>query len=90
MTEYGLVIGNYKLGNYLGRGAYACVRAGICQLTGREVAIKIVDRSHLQPRERARIAMEVSILKQLRHSNITELIEVYWPIYVTLLAHGVL
>ena len=36
------VIGNYKIGKVLGKGAYGQVKLGIHLLTGRTVAIKII------------------------------------------------
>ena len=71
------VIGNYKIGKVLGKGAYGQVKLGIHLLTGRTVAIKIIQK-RLQKSERAlnRISREIEILKQVKHPNVMECYEV--------------
>lgn len=60
----------YKYGRLLGRGAFGKVNLSLHVLTGRLVAIKTINKSRLtSERQKAKIAIETSIMKSLFGSN---------------------
>ena len=69
---------NYKIIKIIGKGAFAKVTLAEHVLTGRKVAIKIIDKSHMQDQNlRKKVLMEVFIQKKIRHKNIIRLFEVF-------------
>lgn len=66
----------YHLSNdFLGSGAYACVRTAVSNSTGKEYAVKLVDKTE-PGHTRSRIIREVEIFKLCRNQpNIVQLIE---------------
>ncbi|MBN3271948.1 MARK4 kinase, partial [Polyodon spathula] len=69
-------IGNYRLLKTIGKGNFAKVKLGRHVLTGREVAIKIIDKTQLNPTSLQKLFREVRIMKGLNHPNIVKLFEV--------------
>ncbi|XP_062844316.1 MAP/microtubule affinity-regulating kinase 4 isoform X1 [Trichomycterus rosablanca] len=69
-------IGNYRLLKTIGKGNFAKVKLARHILTGREVAIKIIDKTQLNPTSLQKLFREVRIMKALRHPNIVQLFEV--------------
>ncbi|XP_066515318.1 MAP/microtubule affinity-regulating kinase 4 isoform X1 [Hoplias malabaricus] len=69
-------IGNYRLLKTIGKGNFAKVKLARHVLTGREVAIKIIDKTQLNPTSLQKLFREVRIMKALRHPNIVQLFEV--------------
>lgn len=69
-------IGNYRLLKTIGKGNFAKVKLARHILTGREVAIKIIDKTQLNPTSLQKLFREVRIMKCLNHSNIVKLFEV--------------
>ena len=60
----------YKYGRLLGKGAFGKVNLSLHVLTGRLVAIKTINKSKLtSERQKAKIALETSIMKSLFGSN---------------------
>ena len=45
-------------------------------ITGKEVAIKIIDKTQLSPSSRQKLFREVRIMKMLDHPNIVKLFEI--------------
>uniref|UniRef100_A0A2K6GAZ2 non-specific serine/threonine protein kinase n=1 Tax=Propithecus coquereli TaxID=379532 RepID=A0A2K6GAZ2_PROCO len=70
------VIGNYRLLKTIGKGNFAKVKLARHILTGREVAIKIIDKTQLNPTSLQKLFREVRIMKILNHPNIVKLFEV--------------
>ncbi|KAG7269972.1 hypothetical protein CRUP_021827, partial [Coryphaenoides rupestris] len=64
----------YKVGRTLGDGNFAVVRECVEHTTGREYALKIINKSKCRGKEHM-IQNEVSILRQVKHPNIVLLIE---------------
>jgi MAP/microtubule affinity-regulating kinase len=61
----------YTMGEKIGQGAYACVRAGWTKDTGDRVAVKVYDKSTLSRESRKRnVQREVHILAKIRHKHI--------------------
>uniref|UniRef100_A0A3Q4AQ91 MAP/microtubule affinity-regulating kinase 3 n=1 Tax=Mola mola TaxID=94237 RepID=A0A3Q4AQ91_MOLML len=69
-------IGNYRLLKTIGKGNFAKVKLARHILTGREVAIKIIDKTQLNPTSLQKLFREVRIMKTLNHPNIVQLLEV--------------
>ncbi|XP_061087594.1 MAP/microtubule affinity-regulating kinase 3a isoform X5 [Conger conger] len=69
-------VGNYRLLRTIGKGNFAKVKLARHILTGREVAIKIIDKTQLNPTSLQKLFREVRIMKILNHPNIVKLFEV--------------
>ncbi|KAM5127192.1 MAP/microtubule affinity-regulating kinase 4-like [Mantella aurantiaca] len=69
-------VGNYRLLRTIGKGNFAKVKLARHVLTGREVAIKIIDKTQLNPSSLQKLFREVRIMKGLNHPNIVKLFEV--------------
>ncbi|XP_043929307.1 serine/threonine-protein kinase DCLK1 isoform X2 [Protopterus annectens] len=64
----------YKVGRIIGDGNFAFVKECIERSTGREYALKIINKSKCRGKEHM-IQNEVSILRRVKHPNIVLLIE---------------
>ncbi|XP_029376570.1 serine/threonine-protein kinase MARK1-like isoform X6 [Echeneis naucrates] len=80
-TEEHPHIGNYRLLKTIGKGNFAKVKLARHVLTGREVAVKIIDKTQLNPTSLQKLFREVRIMKLLNHPNIGE-------VFDYLVAHG--
>uniref|UniRef100_A0A672PDH9 MAP/microtubule affinity-regulating kinase 3 n=1 Tax=Sinocyclocheilus grahami TaxID=75366 RepID=A0A672PDH9_SINGR len=69
-------IGNYRLLKTIGKGNFAKVKLARHILTGKEVAIKIIDKTQLNQTSLQKLFREVRIMKTLHHPNIVQLFEV--------------
>uniref|UniRef100_H2YPI1 MAP/microtubule affinity-regulating kinase 3 n=1 Tax=Ciona savignyi TaxID=51511 RepID=H2YPI1_CIOSA len=69
-------IGQYRILKTIGKGNFAKVKLARHVLTGREVAIKIIDKKQLNPSSLQKLFREVRIMKHLDHPNIVKLYEV--------------
>ncbi|VDD85127.1 unnamed protein product [Enterobius vermicularis] len=69
-------IGKYKLIKTIGKGNFAKVKLAKHVPTGIEVAIKIIDKTALNPTSLHKLFREVKIMKQLDHPNIVKLYQV--------------
>ncbi|CAB1424439.1 unnamed protein product [Pleuronectes platessa] len=69
-------VGNYRLLKTIGKGNFAKVKLARHSLTGREVAIKIIDKTQMNPTSLQKLFREVSVMKILNHPNIVKLFEV--------------
>lgn len=68
----------YKFVKKIGNGAFGQVYLAIHKLTGKFVAIKMIELSQLKDKySRKKVFQEVYILKKIRHSNIIRLFEVF-------------
>ncbi|XP_059841803.1 serine/threonine-protein kinase MARK1 isoform X4 [Hypanus sabinus] len=84
-TEEQPHVGNYRLLKTIGKGNFAKVKLARHVLTGREVAVKIIDKTQLNPtslqkfklsKRLKKLFREVRIMKILNHPNIVKLFEV--------------
>ncbi|XP_048456803.1 serine/threonine-protein kinase MARK1 isoform X7 [Rhincodon typus] len=75
-TEEQPHVGNYRLLKTIGKGNFAKVKLARHVLTGREVAVKIIDKTQLNPTSLQKLFREVRIMKILNHPNIVKLFEV--------------
>uniref|UniRef100_A0A1L8DKU2 MAP/microtubule affinity-regulating kinase 3 n=1 Tax=Nyssomyia neivai TaxID=330878 RepID=A0A1L8DKU2_9DIPT len=69
-------IGKYKLLKTIGKGNFAKVKLARHVPTGKEVAIKIIDKTQLNPGSLQKLFREVRIMKMLDHPNIVKLFQV--------------
>ncbi|XP_032649122.1 serine/threonine-protein kinase DCLK2 isoform X2 [Chelonoidis abingdonii] len=68
------ILEKYKVGKVIGDGNFAVVKECIERATGKEFALKIIDKAKCCGKEHL-IENEVSILRQVKHPNIIMLIE---------------
>ena len=71
-----IYVGKYKLLKTIGKGNFAKVKLAKHMPTGQEVAIKIIDKTQLNPSSLQKLFREVRIMKCLDHPNIVKLFEV--------------
>ena len=69
-------IGKYRLLKTIGKGNFAKVKLAKHIPTGQEVAIKIIDKTQLNPGSLQKLFREVRIMKTLDHPNIVKLFQV--------------
>lgn len=74
------ILGKYVMGDVLGEGSYAKVKESIDQETLCRRAIKIMKRKKLRkiPNGEQNVQREIELVRNLRHPNIMELIEVFY------------
>ncbi|XP_028828637.1 serine/threonine-protein kinase MARK1 isoform X3 [Denticeps clupeoides] len=75
-TDDQLHVGSYRLLKTIGKGNFAKVKLARHVTTGREVAVKIIDKTQLNPTSLQKLFREVRIMKILTHPNIVKLFEV--------------
>eukprot|EP01088_Endostelium_zonatum_P001650 TRINITY_DN1198_c1_g1_i1.p1 TRINITY_DN1198_c1_g1~~TRINITY_DN1198_c1_g1_i1.p1 ORF type:complete len:943 (-),score=204.18 TRINITY_DN1198_c1_g1_i1:147-2975(-) len=63
-------LGDYQIGDKLGRGAFGTVHKAVNVSNGNFVAIKQIDVAHIKKSELPTILAEVELMKQLHHPNI--------------------
>jgi hypothetical protein len=68
----------YKFVKLVGKGAFGKVTLGIHKLTGKQVAIKTIEKAYMKDDfSRKKVLQEVYILKNIKHSNVIRLLEVF-------------
>ena len=67
----------YKLGEVLGEGGFAVVKLGISNIDKKKVAVKIISRANLKPKDEDNVRQEVQILQELNHPNITRQLDFF-------------
>ncbi|XP_011904481.1 PREDICTED: serine/threonine-protein kinase DCLK2 isoform X1 [Cercocebus atys] len=73
-SESSTLLEKYKIGKVIGDGNFAVVKECIDRSTGKEFALKIIDKAKCCGKEHL-IENEVSILRRVKHPNIIMLIE---------------
>ena len=70
-------IGNYILGKKLGQGTFGIVVLAKHEITGENVAIKILDKDKIvRESDKTRLEREIRIMKNMYHNNIVQLYQV--------------
>ncbi|KAI6654587.1 Serine/threonine-protein kinase SIK3-like [Oopsacas minuta] len=69
-------IGQYDIEKTIGKGNFAVVKLASHGITNTKVAIKIINKSQLDPENLKKVTREVRIMKLLDHPNIIKLYEV--------------
>jgi len=68
-------INDYQVLNLIGQGGFASVYRAVCQTSGQEVAIKMVDKKKMNAKGMSsRVRQEVTIHSRLKHPSILQLI----------------
>ncbi|XP_061206984.1 serine/threonine-protein kinase DCLK2 isoform X2 [Neopsephotus bourkii] len=73
-SESSTILEKYKVGKVIGDGNFAVVKECVERSTGKEFALKIIDKAKCCGKEHL-IENEVSILRRVKHPNIIMLIE---------------
>ncbi|XP_066242363.1 serine/threonine-protein kinase DCLK2 isoform X1 [Saccopteryx leptura] len=73
-SESTTLLEKYKIGKVIGDGNFAVVKECVDRSTGKEFALKIIDKAKCCGKEHL-IENEVSILRRVRHPNIIMLVE---------------
>ncbi|XP_076366939.1 serine/threonine-protein kinase SIK3-like isoform X1 [Tachypleus tridentatus] len=77
MVTRGLVrVGFYELEKTIGKGNFAVVKLATHIITKTKVAIKIIDKTHLDEENLKKIFREIQIMKLLNHPHIVQLYQV--------------
>jgi len=71
-----LRVGFYEIEGTIGRGNFAVVKLAKHRITKTEVAIKIIDKTQLDPTNLAKVYREVEVMKLVSHPNIVKLYQV--------------
>ncbi len=70
-------VGAYKLGRHIGSGTFCKVRLGYHQVTGKKVAVKILNRKKLRRLEMGeKVRTEIHILRLFDHPHVIKIYEV--------------
>ncbi|KNC83149.1 CAMK/CAMKL/MARK protein kinase, variant [Sphaeroforma arctica JP610] len=69
-------IGNYALGETLGKGVFSVVKESTHLITGQKVAVKVVDRTKVKEKDLKTLVREMQVMKLLTHNNIAKLYEI--------------
>ncbi|XP_075995511.1 SNF-related serine/threonine-protein kinase-like [Genypterus blacodes] len=72
----GKIAGMYDLDKTLGRGHFAVVKLARHVFTGEKVAVKVIDKTKLDPVARGHLFQEVRCMKLVQHPNVVRLYEV--------------
>ena len=65
------------LSKTIGKGTFGKVKLGVHNLTGEQVAVKILEKDKIcDIHDVDRVAREIQILKMIRHPNIIQLYEI--------------
>ena len=67
----------YEIKGCLGRGKFGLVKLGVHKESGREVAIKIINKKLVSPIDVQQVKSEIDILKIAKHPNIIKLYDVF-------------
>ncbi|XP_031752275.1 probable serine/threonine-protein kinase SIK1B [Xenopus tropicalis] len=71
-----LRVGFYDIKETLGKGNFAVVKLAQHRVTNTQVAIKIIDKTRLDPGNLEKIYREIEIMKKLKHPHIIRLYQV--------------
>lgn len=70
-------VGPYRLERTLGKGQTGLVKLGVHCITGRKVAIKIINREKLSESVLQKVEREIAIMKLIEHPHVLALYDVY-------------
>jgi len=67
----------YELQDLLGKGSFAQVCNAREKSSGRRVAVKIIEKKHIDGKQKEYIRIEMSVMKLVRHPNVMRLEQVF-------------
>ena len=71
------ILREYSIKKILGKGTFSIVKLGIDRLSGKKVAIKILDKKKILTKDDAeRIKREINILNSIAHVNLIKIIKI--------------
>lgn len=70
-------VGPYKLEKTLGKGQTGLVKLGVHCITGKKVAIKIINREKLSQSVLEKVEREIAIMKLIEHPHVLGIFDVY-------------
>ncbi len=70
------VIEKYTVCEIIGRGKFSVVKRAISKLSGKELAVKIIDKKSLNQKEIEFLRTELEILKVVRHPNLVQIYDI--------------
>ena len=68
---------DYIIGKELGRGRFSVVCECVNKVTGEHAAVKIIDKSTIEPEEKGLLRTEIAVLKLVNHPNIIRMEGLY-------------
>eukprot|EP00485_Elphidium_margaritaceum_P004278 CAMPEP_0202696214 /NCGR_PEP_ID=MMETSP1385-20130828/9518_1 /ASSEMBLY_ACC=CAM_ASM_000861 /TAXON_ID=933848 /ORGANISM="Elphidium margaritaceum" /LENGTH=913 /DNA_ID=CAMNT_0049352331 /DNA_START=76 /DNA_END=2817 /DNA_ORIENTATION=- len=68
---------DYTIGKTLGKGHFSVVHLGTHKESGEECAVKIVDKSHIDAREKEALRNEIAMMRLVNHPCIIRMLDVY-------------
>uniref|UniRef100_A0A3P8UPQ1 Serine/threonine-protein kinase DCLK2 n=1 Tax=Cynoglossus semilaevis TaxID=244447 RepID=A0A3P8UPQ1_CYNSE len=74
LTPDPIILDKYKVGKVIGDGNFAVVKECVERSTGKEFALKIIDKNKCRGKEHL-IENEVAVLRRVKHPNIIMLVE---------------
>jgi len=77
VVHYSNINNIYEIKKTVGKGKFGQVKLGIHKESGKQVAIKIINKKHLEVTDLEQIKSEIDILKIAKHPNIIKLYDVY-------------
>jgi serine/threonine protein kinase len=63
----------YQIGAKLGAGKFSTVHLGTHKITGKKYAIKVIDKTEMDQKEREALRAEIAVLKLVKHPNVIHL-----------------
>ncbi|XP_043190987.1 serine/threonine-protein kinase BRSK2-like [Amphibalanus amphitrite] len=76
-SEFFQYVGPYRLEKTLGKGQTGLVKLGVHCMTGRKVAVKIVNKEKLSESVLQKVEREIAIMKLIDHPHVLGLYDVY-------------
>ena len=77
VVNYSNINDLYEIKGTLGKGKFGKVKLGVHKQSGKQVAIKIINKNFLEGVDLEQIKSEIDILKIAKHPNIIKLYDVY-------------
>ena len=77
VVHYSNISDLYEIKGNLGKGKFGQVKLGIHKESGRQVAIKIINKKYVEGMDLEQIKSEIDILKIAKHPNIIKLYDVF-------------
>merc|ERR1712176_161287 len=67
----------FKIGQLLGKGHFSVVHLGVNHVSGQEVAVKIVEKSRIDAREKESLRNEIAMMRLVNHPCIIRMIDTF-------------